>query len=320
MGATLPVLARVATDQIAAAGDRIGRLYAINTAGAVLGTALTGFWLLAALGVSQTNRFAAIANLAIGGAALAVGWRRESRLAVQDDEPESPPTRLILAVMAAAGFAGLVYEVVWTRVLALVLGPTVTVFAVMLVAFLIGIAMGGRIGGPVGGPNSTPSWNHRGLEDPGLCGAGGRGAELDPCHRLSRTPLSVCVGLRSAWRCGSSRLDKRFISARCGRRHEHRPRSSWGLHGRSPYGAQVGDAEHLGRGVGLVTGVNTLGGAVGAWLAGRWLLPHLEVTGTLAIAVAVNCMIALGLAATGARKPAHYRRAKLCPSSHWPPG
>ena len=54
MGATLPVLAQVAAPDPATAGSRVGRLYAANTAGAVLGAASAGFVLLPVLGALAT--------------------------------------------------------------------------------------------------------------------------------------------------------------------------------------------------------------------------------------------------------------------------
>ncbi len=51
MGATLPLLARHAVHVDAEIGPRIGTLYALNTAGAVLGALRTAFWLLPELGL-----------------------------------------------------------------------------------------------------------------------------------------------------------------------------------------------------------------------------------------------------------------------------
>ena len=50
MGATLPILSKWAVQQEKNLGMTIGRLYALNTFGAVLGTALSGFFLLPAPG------------------------------------------------------------------------------------------------------------------------------------------------------------------------------------------------------------------------------------------------------------------------------
>ena len=65
MGATLPVLTKFfvrASDQI---GLTVGRLYAVNTFGAVLGSFAAGFLLIPLLGVNKTIILAAAINLFI---------------------------------------------------------------------------------------------------------------------------------------------------------------------------------------------------------------------------------------------------------------
>jgi spermidine synthase len=52
--------------------------------------------------------------------------------------------------------------------------------------------------------------------------------------------------------------------------------------------------EHLGRGIGLLYFVNTLGAAIGTWLAGFLLLPHLGLTRTTAFAFLLNATVAIG--------------------------
>ncbi len=96
MGATLPLLVRQLTlgrPSRGADGERptrgsdatgggeigrsVGRLYGINTLGAVFGTVGAGFWLIPALGLSATTRLAAAGNVLIGLAAIAL-FRRTS--------------------------------------------------------------------------------------------------------------------------------------------------------------------------------------------------------------------------------------------------
>src|SRR6185369_5091269 len=62
--------------------------------------------------------------------------------------PRFFPGSPMLACTAAAisGFAALVYEVAWTRLLALVIGPTTYAFATMAAAFISGLAIGSAIG------------------------------------------------------------------------------------------------------------------------------------------------------------------------------
>ena len=50
------------------------------------------------------------------------------------------------AAAALSGFAALVYEVAWTRLLALVIGPTTYAFATMAAAFIGGLAIGSALG------------------------------------------------------------------------------------------------------------------------------------------------------------------------------
>ncbi len=78
MGASLPVLAKLLVDRVEGLGRRVGDLYALNTFGAVLGSAAAGFVLLPAIGVRATTVLAAALNLAIGAWAVAADrWLRE---------------------------------------------------------------------------------------------------------------------------------------------------------------------------------------------------------------------------------------------------
>ncbi len=181
MGATFPLLARFVSERLSAVGRRAGLLYAFNTAGAVLGTGFTGFFLLPGLGVRTTEVSAAIANIAVG--LVALYWshsRSEGPAVVEDDleereeiarilevevEPEAnleQETRLplratILAVLAIAGACSMVYEVAWTRFLTLLLGSSVYAFTLMLVAFLFGTAGGALFGSiKVSRPGARP--------------------------------------------------------------------------------------------------------------------------------------------------------------------
>ena len=72
MGATLPLLSRFTTQRLESMGRDLGRLYALNTLGAALGAALTGFLLVPSLGVQTTLWAAAGANLLIGMLAFAL--------------------------------------------------------------------------------------------------------------------------------------------------------------------------------------------------------------------------------------------------------
>ena len=154
MGGTLPALCRYAVRAMAAVGFQLGALYSINTAGAGIGCFAAAFVLMEQLGVRGTTYAAAAGNLAIAVAALLI-----DRLAVVADSPaadaqppagEPLPKKLVVMVLAGfslSGFAALGYEVVWTRLLQMILiTATVQTLSTIVVTFLIGIALGAAAG------------------------------------------------------------------------------------------------------------------------------------------------------------------------------
>jgi spermidine synthase len=154
MGATLPVLGRYVAQSRAVLGWRVGTLYALNTAGAVLGCFAAGYVLLGRLGVSETVWIGAALNLAI---ALVVWigqrWAPEKPLpgTTVDTPSGAPPAaaiydrttvRRVLWCFGLAGFTALAYEVLWTRALTFFIGNSTYAFSAMLTTFLCGLALG----------------------------------------------------------------------------------------------------------------------------------------------------------------------------------
>jgi len=147
MGATLPVLSRIAAQHSRSLGSGVGALYAVNTLGAVAGTIAAAFVALPALGMKRALLANLALNAVIGGVAWVLGGRRApaGRRADEDEAAAGSHrkgSRALLLVFAASGFAAMVLEVAWTRSLALVLGSSVYAYASMLTAFLLGLALG----------------------------------------------------------------------------------------------------------------------------------------------------------------------------------
>lgn len=145
MGGTLPVLSRFVTRRIENVGRRVAVLYAVNSLGAVAGAFAAGFVFLERLGLMRTVAIAIATNLAIGAAAMLLG--REVAIGAGPVRAESPARRsraaaAVVAGIAVSGFCALGYEVLWTRILSRVVGKTVYGVTIMLVAFLAGIALG----------------------------------------------------------------------------------------------------------------------------------------------------------------------------------
>ncbi len=159
MGATLPVLSRFFVVDEQTLGKRVGLLYALNTFGAVLGTALAGYFLLPRFGMRGTLYLAATLNIGIGALVIAYDQHlRRLRPSTASEgappsqqalpeilpQPLASPMLIALTVigLGLSGAASLIYEVAWTRVLSLIIGSSTYAFTAMLFAFLAGIAFG----------------------------------------------------------------------------------------------------------------------------------------------------------------------------------
>jgi spermidine synthase len=155
MGASLPVLAAALGRSEASAGSLVGRLYAVNTAGAVAGPLLATFVLFPGLGLSRALQAAALADVAVGIAILALRRRLalSSATAPAADaprskaRPEGRPGRdaPLLLALAVSGASSMAYEVAWSRTLSLVYGSSVYGVSIMLSTFLLGLAAGSAL-------------------------------------------------------------------------------------------------------------------------------------------------------------------------------
>src|SRR5881396_2031627 len=153
MGGTLPVLTRAFTGE-----DRsllkpsLGRLYGLNTLGAMVGTALAGFFLIEFVGVKFSLWATAAINLAIGAAAIGLGHARslsDPGHQPRDEQISRPAAdqlrTLALILLGITAFAALLNEIAWTRVLVMIVGGSTYAFTLILLVFLLGIGLGSVI-------------------------------------------------------------------------------------------------------------------------------------------------------------------------------
>jgi spermidine synthase len=163
MGASLPIVVQSALVRSGHLGERVSLLYATNTAGAIAGAVVAGFWLIGERGLAFSFRSAAAVNIAVGIAAW-LGSRAWERAGSSPVEPMSPrdhavdryeatlsvaARRSVLAVFTISGFVSLALEVVWFRVLVLYLESTTYAFTIMLTTVLAGIALGSYLVAPL---------------------------------------------------------------------------------------------------------------------------------------------------------------------------
>ncbi len=161
MGATLPLVVKSASFRASDLGPRMALLYASNTCGAIAGTLVSGLYLIPRQGMRISFIVAAAINLSVAAMALAAGILRPTpATAGRQAEPATRQTnvpvagaytgrRVVLIVFALSGFASLALEVIWFRVLVLLVRPTVYGFAAMLAVLLFGIGVGSYLVGPM---------------------------------------------------------------------------------------------------------------------------------------------------------------------------
>ena len=155
MGGTLPVLLKLLTRNINETGKEVAVLYWINSFGAVVGAALAGFFFIRLYSLDGTIWIAASVNTLVGLSAIMLARRIQS--AAVDErhggsaKPETVLTfpasviRLAIAVAAVSGFISMIYELTWIRLLITLLGSSTYSFTVMLIAFISGITLGSWI-------------------------------------------------------------------------------------------------------------------------------------------------------------------------------
>ncbi len=165
MGATLPALARW-VERTPRGVAWLGVFYGANTLGAVLGCLLAGFYLLRLYDTAIATFFAVAINTIVAAIAWALARRAPAVFTdpadtfdidatAPTDAPRAPvaspvftpaTTTRVLVAIGLSGFCALAAEVVWTRILSLLLGATVYTFSIILAVFLAGLALGSSVG------------------------------------------------------------------------------------------------------------------------------------------------------------------------------
>jgi spermidine synthase len=160
MGTTLPLLTKYLTTGMENVTGNISRLYSANIVGAALGTFLATYVLLPNFGMITTITIAILINLVIALVVLRQGKRFPvlpaqpiAPVSLEAAEPSwhlpAPKTMNVVLIVSALvlGFVSFAGEVLWTHLLAMVIGNSVYAFGVMLIAVLLGLAIGGYVAG-----------------------------------------------------------------------------------------------------------------------------------------------------------------------------
>jgi spermidine synthase len=167
MGASLPALARWVKSSPEGV-SWLGFLYGSNIAGAVFGCLLAGFYLLRVYDM----RVATFAGATVNFAVAFVSYLLANRTPYDDKAGEHPVSEVfpvgrprtaaapVYMAIALSGMTALGAEVVWTRLLSIMIGATVYTFSIILAVFLIGLGIGSALGSVAGRrrPRAALGW------------------------------------------------------------------------------------------------------------------------------------------------------------------
>jgi spermidine synthase len=159
MGASLPAVAR-GVESTPYGVSWLGYFYGGNIAGAVFGVLLAGFYLLRVHDITAGTYVAVAIN--VSAALIAFGlanWpgrdlKSDARTNVRTER--LPGTVPVYIAIALSGLTALGAQVIWTRLLSLMLGPTVYTFSIILAVFLTGLGIGSAMGSVIARQTKQP--------------------------------------------------------------------------------------------------------------------------------------------------------------------
>jgi spermidine synthase len=305
MGATLPAIARwvettqCSSNSIGQGVSWLGFFYGANIAGGVFGCLLAGFYLLRVHDLAVATYLAAAINVSVAviGLGLASVTRHrevdnaprevrdsEQRGALSLTSSKPSPKWSVYATIALSGMSALGAEVIWTRLLSLMLGATVYTFSVILAVFLVGLGIGSSVGSMlVRGRRATPRVAL------GICQLLLTGAIAWTAYALTRSlpywPIDVSIPttpwiyfqldlMRCAWA---------MLPAAC----------LWGASFPLALAGAASQGQDPGRLVGGVYAANTVGAIAGALLFSMLMIPWIGTQRAQQVLIAISAAAAL---------------------------
>jgi len=209
--------------------------------------------------------------------------KRETK---KDDVSGHGIKALILMFLLISGSCGLIYEILWMKMLTLVIGNTVFSITTVLTAFMGGLALGSFLAGRFIDKIKDPLRTYGILE-------GGIGlyalllplfiAGTEPLFRViyqTIDPSFYAFSLIRFLVCGTLLLIPTTLMGAT-------------LPVLSKY--FVEKQTHVGWNVGMLYGVNTFGAVLGSFMAGFVLIPALGITWTIYLAALLNLSICVGM-------------------------
>jgi spermidine synthase len=152
MGTTLPLLTTMYARGTGAFIRRVSHLYYLNTLGAAAGAIVTGYLLVSIVGLDGCVYVAAGINVVLAAAILQARRMAQHARAAVPPAPPDPPApetehtlgRLAYVLVFVTGMVAIGYEIVWYRVIGVLVKDSPYAFASVLAVYLLGVALGSR--------------------------------------------------------------------------------------------------------------------------------------------------------------------------------
>jgi spermidine synthase len=280
MGATLPILARC-VESTPHGVSWIGFFYAANIAGAVCGSLLAGFYLLRVYDTAVATYVAVAINIAIALSAFLLerNWGTEAELSDGAKTLEEfflrhsirpPSPNSVHLAIGLSGLCALGAEVIWTRLLSLMMGATVYTFSIIVAVFLTGLGIGSSVGAAMARTTSNARRNF------GVCQALLAGAIAWSAYML--------VHVLPYWNDpGLMRPLLAVLPAAC----------LWGASFPLSLAAAASRGQDTGQLVGGIYAANTIGAITGAVGFSLFVIPRLGTQHAQQILIVVSSIAAL---------------------------
>jgi spermidine synthase len=266
MGATLPAIARW-VEATPTGVSWLGFFYGSNIAGAVFGCVLAGFYLLRVFDMTVTTVVAAAVNFGVAGVGLALSRRAPHRPPVQrataERERSTANNAVIYVAIGLSGLSALGAEVVWTRLLSLMLGASVYTFSIILAVFLVALGAGSSVGSILARtakPRSALAWSQL------LLTLGVAWAAFMIARALPFWPINPSLS-PSPWITFQLDVVRAAVAV-------FPAAALWGASFPLALAAVVGPGDDAGRLVGRVYAANTVGAIIGSGFFSVIVVPH----------------------------------------------
>ncbi len=302
MGGTLPVIIKYFVRRLSEVGQKVSSLYAVNNLGAVLGGFIAGFFIIRLFGVIASLYIAAAFNLANAVTALTLskklGYKEvdEEESAVQESVLEKTSAerivyslprslvRLVLWVFAIEGFTTLAYEVIWARILIdFSFDKTVYFSSTIVISFIFGLSLGSFL---------INKWIDRMKNLLSLLGyieilIGLVSVALIFLFAFIAPRVSHSLSLVDTWmQTAGKEYIIFFVMLSL-------PTTLMGFTYPIVSKLYNDNIRHLGKGMGVIGFMDTVGSIIGSFVAGFILIPVLGVVHSFLLVVFINVFIGL---------------------------